>query len=74
MSLLETTKTLLSQAIANGLSLRDIAPEDGDVEYEWLKKFIQLNNREEEYDPSVGRVQSLHDRLVSLRSKFKKSA
>lgn len=63
MALLENTVQLLDQAIAAGKSLREIAPEGGPVEYEWLKKF----SAEKIPDPSVNRVQALHDRLREMR-------
>jgi hypothetical protein len=61
MSLLENTQALLAQATETK-SLREIAPEGGPVEYEWLKKFSAGKIP----DPSVNRIQALHDRLVSL--------
>jgi hypothetical protein len=42
-----------------GTALRVIAPDGGDVEYEWLKKFSAGKISH----PSVVRIQALHDRL-----------
>lgn len=64
MSLLKITQELLDQAILE-MSLREIAPEGGPVEYEWLKKFRAGKID----DPSVNRIQALHDHLTDLRSK-----
>jgi hypothetical protein len=60
--LLESTIKLLKRATDKGISLREIAPEGGPVEYEWLKKFYQ----EKIDDPSVRRIQALHDRLSTM--------
>ena len=60
MSLLERTNTLLEKAIAAGASLRELAPDGGEVDYEWLKKFSCGKIA----DPSVNRIQALHDSLV----------
>ena len=62
MNLFRTTSLLLQNALMRGLSLREIAPEGGDVEYEWLKKFAAGKIA----DPSVNRIQALHDRLTGL--------
>ena len=65
MALLDRTETLLRHALNQGRSLRELAPEDGPVEYEWLKKFSAGKVK----DPSVNRIQALHDRLVELESR-----
>jgi hypothetical protein len=62
MTLLESTIKLLQQASDKGISLREIAPADGPVEYEWLKKFYAGKID----DPSVNRIQALHDRLSKM--------
>jgi hypothetical protein len=65
MSLLGSTKELLQRHLDAGKSLRQIARECGeDVEYDWLKRFRtgEIN------DPSVNRVQVLHDCLKTLES------
>lgn len=59
MTLLDRTTELLDKALAAGASLRELAPEGGDVEYEWLKKFKAGKID----DPSVNRIQTLHDSL-----------
>ena len=65
MALLDRTKELLTQAISKH-SLRSIAESAGKpVEYDWLKRFSAGDIP----DPSVNRVQALHDFLVSLKSK-----
>lgn len=65
MSLLSVTKTLLRQKLSSGVSLRQLAADCGpDVDYEWLKKF----NAGKIDDPSVNRIQALHDRLAALSS------
>jgi hypothetical protein len=63
MNLLDATRSLLDWATEAGVSLREIAPPDGPVEYEWLKKFRQGGTEH----PSVTRIQTLHDRLKSLK-------
>lgn len=61
MSLLEKTKSLLKKALKSGVSLRQLAEECGeDVDYDWLKKFKAGKIK----DPSVNRIQVLHDRLA----------
>jgi len=46
------------------MSLRQIARECGDdVDYEWLKKFSAGKID----DPSVNRIQTLHDRLQGVK-------
>lgn len=62
MALMDRTLTLLERAVAAGRTLREIAPEGGDVEYEWLKKLSAGKIA----DPSVNRIQALHDRLTQL--------
>ena len=65
MALLEKTRGLLKEAKESGLSLRQIALEsEGSVEYDWLKRFAT----EEIKDPSVNRVQALHDHLAARSS------
>ena len=63
MTLLEATHELLNQALKAGVTIREIAPEGGAVDYEWLKKYRQGGVK----DPSVNRIQALHDRLHELR-------
>ena len=65
MTLLESTLSLLQRVTGRGTTLREIAPADGPVEYEWLKKFYAGKID----DPSVKRTQALHDRLSALNSK-----
>lgn len=65
MQLLERTTDLLRKALDAGASLRELAPEGGDVEYEWLKKF----NAGKIDDPSVNRIQALHDSLLKRLSR-----
>lgn len=60
MSLLEKTKSLLKKALKSGVSLRQLAQECKDVDYDWLKKFHAGKIK----DPSVNRIQVLHDRLA----------
>jgi hypothetical protein len=56
--LLATTRALLA---SSELSLREIAAGAGEpVSYEWLKKFAG----DYQSDPTVTRVQRLHDFLV----------
>lgn len=63
MSLLETTRKLLDQEV-RATSLAEIARNAGPpVAYDWLKRFASG----EIPDPSVNRVQALHDYLRSLR-------
>ena len=63
MNLLPATLDLLKRARASGVSLRDIAPDGGAVDYEWLKKFSVGKSAH----PSVNRIQALHDRLVAMQ-------
>lgn len=61
MALLETTRSLLADITNSGTSLRQIALEfEGEVEYDWLKRFATGEIK----DPSVNRVQALHDCLL----------
>ena len=62
MTLLESTLALLQRATDQGISLREIAPAGGPVEHEWLKKFYAGKID----DPSVNRIQALHDRLSTM--------
>lgn len=65
MSLLERTKELLKKR-RETRSLRQIADESGGtVDEYWLTKFAA----DKVPDPSVNRVQALHDSLVSPRKK-----
>jgi hypothetical protein len=58
--LLQTTRHLLSKATKD-TSLRQIALEfEGKIEYDWLKRFATGEIK----DPSVNRVQALHDCLL----------
>jgi hypothetical protein len=66
MSLLQQTNDLLQSARAKDLSLRSIANNsNGQVEYDWLKRFASGDIS----DPSVNRIQVLHDHLRSLLNK-----
>jgi hypothetical protein len=61
--LLTKTRALLE---ASDLSLREIAEGAGPpVSYEWLKKFAG----DYQSDPTVTRVQTLHDFLARRRSR-----
>jgi hypothetical protein len=62
MSLIDQTRALLEARRQAGFSLRRIALDDGEPNYEWLKKFSvgKIPN------PGVTRVQALHDRLLEL--------
>jgi hypothetical protein len=63
-SLLDTTNRLLSEARKKHGSLAKIASQSGGaVDAEWLKKFASGKIG----DPSVNRIQSLHDHLVRLQ-------
>lgn len=63
MTLLTRTRKLLDQC---ELPLREIADRAGPpVKYEWLKKFAGDYDR----DPSIGRVQRLHDFLARRKSR-----
>ena len=65
MELLERTKKLLSDRLKAGAKLKEIAASSkGEVEYDWLKRFA--NGAIE--DPSVNRVQRLHDSLAGKRA------
>lgn len=64
MTLLEKTKTMLQALLDADISLRRIARDCGEgVDYEWLKKFSAGKID----DPSVNRIQILHDRLRSIK-------
>lgn len=64
MSLLEQTQTMLGNFVATGASLRQLARDsEGDVEYDWLKRFASGDIE----DPSVNRIQRLHDALQRLK-------
>lgn len=63
MSLLASTQKLLSERLEAGATLKEISSaSDGEVEYDWLKKFAAGDVK----DPSVNRVQRLHDYLVGM--------
>lgn len=65
MSLLQRTETMLDELLKTGVSLRQIARNcDGEVDYEWLKKFSGGKIG----DPSVNRIQALHDCLKTMSS------
>lgn len=65
MALLETTRSMLTKLTNSGMSLRQIAIEfEGEVEYDWLKRFANGEIK----DPSVNRVQALHDCLVNRKT------
>jgi hypothetical protein len=62
-NLLTSTRDRLGAALARGLSLAAIARGAGSpVEYDWLKRFAGDSIP----DPSVNRVQALHDYLCTL--------
>jgi hypothetical protein len=64
MPLFDLTNSLLKKALSSGLTLRDIAARSGGrVDYEWLKKYNQWTTK----DPSVNRIQALHDTLMSMQ-------
>lgn len=66
MSLLQQTNTLLETARSREISLRSVATTSGGrVEYDWLKRFASGDIS----DPSVNRIQILHDHLRSLLSR-----
>lgn len=65
MALLEKTRSMLVELTDSGMSLRQLALEcEGEVEYDWLKRFANGDIK----DPSVNRVQALHDCLASRKS------
>lgn len=69
MNLLDETHSLLAAASAER-SLRSIAMgSNGEIEYDWLKRFFTGEIK----DPSVNRVQALHDYLAKI-AKRKRSA
>lgn len=56
---------MLGNFVATGASLRQLAREsDGEVEYDWLKRFAAGDIG----DPSVNRIQRLHDALARLKN------
>ena len=62
-NLLERTRQLLDES--SDLSLADIAREIGEpVKYDWLKRFAAGDIP----DPSVNRIQALHDFLQARRA------
>ena len=62
LPLLEATRSMLAALTGSGTSLRQIALEsEGEVEYDWLKRFANGEIK----DPSVNRVQALHDHLAT---------
>lgn len=64
MSLLAQTESMLEEFLS-AMSLREIARQCGeDVDYEWLKKFSAGKID----DPSVNRIQALHDGLKTLKA------
>jgi hypothetical protein len=66
MSLLENTNALLEKQIKAGRSLVDILRLlNGKVERDWFYKFAAGKI----HDPSVNRIQTLHDSLKRLDSK-----
>lgn len=66
MTLLESTKHLLADRRDAGMTIREIVESSrGEVQYEWLKKFLSGTVP----NPTVKRVQQLHDCLVKLKQK-----
>lgn len=66
MSLLDSTRKLLTEHQSRGGSLREIAGSSGGaVEREWLYRFA----RGEIENPGVKHVQALHDYLAKPRKK-----
>lgn len=66
MQLLERTRNLLNRFDRKEKVLRDIADASGGkVPYEWLRKFA----RGDIPDPSVNKVQDLHDHLKTYKPK-----
>lgn len=66
MSLLQATKTLLAEHKKSGKTIAEIHRSLGDeVPRDWFYKFVAGDIP----DPSVNRIQLLHDRLKSLRKK-----
>jgi hypothetical protein len=56
---------MLADLTGSGMSLRQIALEfEGEVEYDWLKRFANGEIK----DPSVNRVQALHDSLANRKA------
>lgn len=63
MTLLEQTKVLLQVRLDDGFKLAEIAESSDDtVEREWLYKFARGHID----DPSINRIQKLHDHLRAL--------
>jgi len=68
MNLLDSTKKLLKSRLEAGMTLREIANESkGEVQFEWLRKFADGTAE----NPTVTRVQGLHDFLIKLNSRPK---
>lgn len=66
MSLLDQTNDLLKTVRDRKISLRKVSrTSTGTVEYDWLKRFAAGSIS----DPSVNRIQILHDHLRSLLAK-----
>lgn len=64
MSLLERTQELLTKHLNAGMTLREISDLAGEeLQFEWLRKF----KRGKIPDPSVNRIQLLHDTLKTIR-------
>lgn len=62
-TLLDKTRAMLAQALADGLRVKDLHRlSRGNLEYEWIRKF----HRGEIPDPGVQRLQMLHDLLAHL--------
>ena len=67
MTLLESTRKLLDSATRSGLTLWEIAKQsNGTVKFEWLRKFAEEDGVK---NPTVTRVQALHDCLKKLKHK-----
>lgn len=63
-NLLDATRDLLEAVTSRETSLRAIARGAGPpVEYDWLKRFAAGDID----DPSVNRIQHLHDHLLTLK-------
>jgi hypothetical protein len=70
-NLLGQTVALLKAVRANGVPLSTIADGAGKpVEYDWLKRFASGDIP----DPSVNRVQHLHDHLITIAPRRKGAA
>jgi len=71
MNLLDSTKKLLKSRLEAGMTLREIANESkGEVAFEWLRKFADGTAE----NPTVTRVQDLHDFLIKFKPKTKSAA